>query len=126
MIKILNSSGNAAIHAGRMLNGSYLTTDERKMWTAAMPDFKKSLEILISLPFNVTPGALRIWNYNRSTLDSVKGLKEIEIELNGKTVYQGLVNRGAGNAFTDYSTLIPFVQGIKIPPPALLAQSLKV
>jgi len=31
-----------------MLNGSYFTTDERKMWTAGMPDFRKALEIEIT------------------------------------------------------------------------------
>jgi len=27
-------------------------------------------------------GSLRIWNYNKSTLDSTKGLKDIEVEFN--------------------------------------------
>lgn len=45
MLKILNSSGNALMHAHWMLSGCYTTTDEWKMWTAAMPDFWKALEI---------------------------------------------------------------------------------
>lgn len=67
-----------------MVNGIYLTTDERNMWTASMPDFWKTLEIQISLPKTIDIGSLRIWNYNKSTIDSAKGVKEIEVEFNEK------------------------------------------
>lgn len=67
-----------------MLNGVYLTTDERNMWTTGLPDFWKVLEIQITFPKTIEIGCLRIWNYNKSTLDSTKGIKEIEVEFEGK------------------------------------------
>ena len=40
---------------------------------------------------------MKIWNYNKGLLDSIKGIKEIEILYNSEIVYDGLINRGSGN-----------------------------
>lgn len=53
------------------------------MWTTAM-DYKKALEIQIILPKQIELGSIWIWNYNKSTLESIKGMKDIEVDFNSK------------------------------------------
>ena len=85
------------------------------MWTAQMPDYRKTLEMHVTPPSNDL-AALRLWNYNKSVLESVKGVKEMEVEYRGRIVWSGIVNRGAGNQYTDYSTVIKMIDSVTIPP----------
>ena len=51
------------------------------MWTGSIPEPPSCLEIGIKLPKSNSNKitAIKIWNYNKSLLDSVKGVKEVEI-----------------------------------------------
>lgn len=44
-----------------------------------MPDPPKCLEIGIHAKSEKGLGALKIWNYNKSLVESAKGIKEVEI-----------------------------------------------
>ena len=57
------------------------------MWLFNMPMPPKCAEILIKLNTKDGIGAIRIWNYNRSLLESVKGVKELEIIKDGESVW---------------------------------------
>jgi hypothetical protein len=50
------------------------------MWLCAMPCPPNCLELIIYSREDI--GSIRLWNYNKSLLDSVKGLKEVEVLLN--------------------------------------------
>lgn len=58
-----------------------------------MPLPPACLEISLTLP-SVEIGALRLWNYNKSMLDSYKGVKEIELIINEERVWAGVLKRG--------------------------------
>ena len=52
------------------------------MWISSMPDPPDCLEIGIRIDISKQIGSLILWNYNKSLIESVKGIKEIEILLN--------------------------------------------
>lgn len=58
-----------------IISGHRYTTHEDDMWTCDMPEPPLTPEILIMLPDLVKISAIRIWNYNRSVKDSIKGIK---------------------------------------------------
>ena len=47
------------------------------MWLGTMPEPPKCLEIGIRFKSPLGLGALKIWNYNKSLIDSIKGIKEL-------------------------------------------------
>lgn len=63
----------------RICDGVYDTIDAEHMWQGTMPDPPKCMEIGIKFKSTKGIGAIRIWNYNKSLIDSVKGIKEVEI-----------------------------------------------
>ena len=94
---------------GRLTNGAMYTTDENKCGVAYLPLPPKSLELVYYLPKDKRQdlGGIAIWNYNKNSSDSVKGVKKAEIELEGKILWSGIINRGQGNNGENYSTEIP-------------------
>lgn len=87
------------------------------MWFSSIPRAPNQLEIEVNCRQVI--GAIRIWNYNKSLLESNKGVKEAEVEIKGTRVWLGEVRRGAGNEVEDYSTLVVvgLEPGVQIPPP---------
>ena len=76
------------------------------MWYCSMPDPPECLEIGISIPNEKCLNYILIWNYNKSLLDSTKGIKELEILLNGNVIWYGIIIKGTGNDREDYCTKI--------------------
>ena len=52
------------------------------------------MEIVISVESVFGVGGLKIYNYNKSLLESIKGIKEMEIILDNTLVWDGLLNKG--------------------------------
>ncbi len=83
-----------------------------------MPLPPACLEICITLP-HTEVGAFRVWNYNKSMLDSYKGVKEVEIVINEERVWTGVLKRGGVPADSyDHCTEIPLrgLTSVLIPP----------
>jgi len=52
-----------------------------------MPEAPQCLELGTKfISYNKTLKIIKIWNYNKSIIESVKGIKEIELILNGKII----------------------------------------
>jgi hypothetical protein len=49
------------------------------MWTGSMPASPECLEIEIKLKKITDIGGIKIWNYNKSLIETTKGIKELEI-----------------------------------------------
>jgi protein JBTS26 len=60
-------------------------------------------------------GGLRVWNYNKGLIDSVKGVKECEVLVNGKLIWSGHMKKGNGSETDDYSTKIPLIEKFQFP-----------
>ena len=105
-ISIKNTSFQNAKAIKNMINGVYKTIDEENMWFAYMPEPPSCLEICILIKNDITIGGLLIWNYNKSLIESIKGIKEIEILLNNELKWAGVIKRGVGNETDDYQEAI--------------------
>lgn len=64
------------------------------MWIGYLPIYPKHLEIVINYHKDTQIGGLKLWNYNKSIIDSTKGLKEIKISINDNQVWEGIVKSG--------------------------------
>lgn len=76
------------------------------MFLTVMPDHPKCLELGIVFKSADRLATLRIWNYNKSLLDSVCGAQEIELMLDGSFVWSGVIKRAPGNEYENYVTEI--------------------
>ena len=57
-------------------------------------------------------GGLRIWNYNKSAEDSIKGVKNVDVLLNGRIYWSGEIRKARGDLYRDYVTDIKLVPEI--------------
>ena len=62
--------------------------------------FRRDFEIELEIPEKI--GAAKIWNYNKSEIDSQKETDWIELYINGKEAWQGLVQKGSYNELENY------------------------
>ena len=98
-----------------IINQQVYTTDEQNMWVCTLPPPPKCAEIGLNLDGQKGIGALRIWNYNKSLIESTKGIKELEIMLNNQLVWSGMIQKGPGNENEEYVTEIKFISTISLP-----------
>lgn len=108
-LQIKNTGHGVLSNPSKLIDGEKYTEEEKHMWLGPMPQPPGNLEILITLPSTENVAGMRLWNYNKSLLDSVKGVREIEVWKDGKLVWEGTVTRGCGNPYDDYFTDIPLV-----------------
>jgi hypothetical protein len=109
-IKIRNASSGPQISSTKLIDGEKQTCDEKHMWLCTMPAPPACLELCIYIPLTNEQnkekredvGSIKMWNYNKSLLDSVKGFKEVEVLFNEKLIWKGIVKKGTGNALSDF------------------------
>ena len=106
------ASGKGVEH---LINENIYTVNDADMWICSMPPPPKCAEIGITLQGNRGIGALRIWNYNKSLIESTKGIKECELILNQQLIWSGTIQRGPGNENEEYVTEIKIIPDIKLP-----------
>lgn len=104
----------------RLIDGVNITMDEEHMWSCDYVDIEMlTLCVHFTQPQNIT--SLRIWNFNKSTEDTYKGVKLITVQLDGRMISPRggyLVRKAPGNCHFDYA------QEIKLIGPPLWTQSL--
>ncbi len=66
------------------------------MWIGYLPMHPKNLEIALDFDLYADIGGLKIWNYNKSSVDCTKGIKEAQILIDNNEVWKGNVNSGRG------------------------------
>lgn len=71
-----NLGNGPKIPLSRLIDGFKLTNDEKHMWIGYLPVHPKHLEIVIDFDKQTEIGGLKIWNYNKSSIDCTKGIKE--------------------------------------------------
>ena len=99
----------------KLVNGKIYINDEKLMWIAYLPLPPKFVELVFTLPDDFsTLGGLSVWNYNKSSLDSVKGVRGAEVLLNGNMIWSGTIKRGMGRINEDYSTEIPLCNSVEV------------
>ena len=112
---VIKNANKILCGTDRLINSTFLTCDDKYMWICSLPDYKRTLEIYLYYDKSTKLGAIRFWNYNKNILDSVKGIKEVEIITDGQNSWSGMINRGQGSDTIDYSTVVTLIPGVKIP-----------
>eukprot|EP00347_Sterkiella_histriomuscorum_P022411 403338590 len=103
------------IPIARLCDGFKLTNEEKHMWIGYLPLHPQQLELVLQIDKNQEIGGLKIWNYNKSALDCTKGIKQLQILINGETVWEGIIESGKGSTTTEYATFIELKEGINLP-----------
>ncbi|XP_069695686.1 katanin-interacting protein-like [Periplaneta americana] len=78
-----------------LLDGVNRTHDDMHLWLAP---FTKGANHYIYLIFKhkVQVAMIRIWNYNKSRIHSYRGARDVEITLDGVTIFRGEIARACG------------------------------
>lgn len=76
----------------------------------------KGLEVNIYYPSKVKLGAIRFGNSDKTALDNMKGIKEIEVLVNGETKWGGILQRSESRDSSDYSVVVKLDPYSIVPP----------
>lgn len=101
-----------------LINGKSLTKDAVNMWLGSMPDPPKTINIEIIYDDDIILGGIKVFNYNKSLIDSVKGVKDLEVlcRQNGKVISKIVeIKKGTGFEIEDYGTEITIIDNFKFP-----------
>lgn len=80
----------------KLVDGVYLTTDEKHFWLAPFsPD--KPARVRVDTGRRVTLSLIRIWNYNRDRVHSARGVREFAIRIDGVMMFFGELRRASGH-----------------------------
>ena len=96
-INVLPEYGSDTRTIDNLLDGiNYTCNDINHAWlapfTAGQPHF-----IFIDFEFEITLGMIRIWNYNKSRIHSERGVRYLEIALDGAFIFKGEIKKAPGS-----------------------------
>ncbi|XP_078096139.1 katanin-interacting protein [Mustelus asterias] len=94
-INILPAYGKDPRVISNLIDGVNRTQDDMHLWLAP---FTPGRFHLIYIDF-VNPchlAMIRIWNYNKSRIHSFRGIKDVEMSLNGKLIFRGEIAKASG------------------------------
>jgi hypothetical protein len=97
----------------KLLDGTNATRDSNHMWLSAwQPETGRPHTLTVSLTEKRTVCALRVWNYNKSEDDALRGVRRVDIRLDGQMLSPpgGVELRKApGRALFDHAQVLPLV-----------------
>ncbi|XP_062848566.1 katanin-interacting protein isoform X2 [Trichomycterus rosablanca] len=76
-------------------DGVQRTQDDSHMWQAPFTP-GKSCEIRLDLGEKRRLAMIRVWNYNKSRIYSVRGVKDVEMLLDGRKIFRGEIAKASG------------------------------
>lgn len=95
-INVLEGYGSDPRVVTNLIDGDYFTKDDFRMWltpfTAGSNHF-----IYITFKSYSKIAMIRIWNYNKSRIHSVRGAKDVEVSLDNTVIFQGEIAKASGN-----------------------------
>ncbi|CAF0808236.1 unnamed protein product [Adineta ricciae] len=95
-INILPEYGSDPRVVSNLIDGVNKTRDDIHMWLAPYTDGRNHF-IYITFEHRVHIALIRIWNYNKSRIHSARGAKDVEISLDGHTIFTGEISQACGN-----------------------------
>ncbi|GJQ72137.1 hypothetical protein Trydic_g3231 [Trypoxylus dichotomus] len=94
-VNILPECNNDPRVVTNLLNGVNRTQDDVHLWLAPYTAGHKHI-ILIEFYQITTLAMLRIWNYNKSRIHSYRGVREVQITLDGMPIFIGEIKKACG------------------------------
>ncbi|KAK7919767.1 hypothetical protein WMY93_011051 [Mugilogobius chulae] len=94
-INILPAYGKDPRVVTNLLDGVNRTQDDMHLWLAPFtPGRNHTIFLEFGAPFHVA--MIRVWNYNKSRIHSFRGVKEIEMLLDGICIFRGEIAKASG------------------------------
>ncbi|CAF3729736.1 unnamed protein product [Rotaria sp. Silwood1] len=95
-INVLPEYGNDPRVVTNLIDGVNKTRDDIHMWLAPFTPGENHL-IYITFEQPTKIAMIRIWNYNKNRIHSVRGAKDVEISLDGFMIFKGEISQACGN-----------------------------
>jgi hypothetical protein len=81
----------------KLVDGYYLTSDDMHSWLAPLNQNNPN-RVRIDLGQKTTISLIRIWNYNKNRVHTVRGVKEFCIKLDGMLMFFGVLAKASGDS----------------------------
>ncbi|XP_072568730.1 katanin-interacting protein isoform X3 [Paramormyrops kingsleyae] len=94
-INILPAYGKDPRVVANLVDGVNRTQDDMHLWLAPFTPGRLHL-IYVDFHSPCQVAMIRIWNYNKSRIHSFRGVKEMEMLLDGKCIFRGEIAKGSG------------------------------
>lgn len=94
-INILPAYGKDPRVVSNLIDGVNRTQDDMHLWLAP---FTPGCSHTVFLDFGASHqvAMIRVWNYNKSRIHSFRGVKEVEMMLDGRCIFRGEIAKAAG------------------------------
>lgn len=94
-INILPAYGKDPRVVTNLIDGANRTQDDMHLWLAPFtPGRSHTIFLDFGAPYHVA--MIRVWNYNKSRIHSFRGVKEVEMLLDGRCIFRGEIAKAAG------------------------------
>ncbi|XP_035468366.2 katanin-interacting protein isoform X3 [Scophthalmus maximus] len=95
-INILPAYGKDPRVVTNLIDGINRTQDDMHLWLAPFtPGRNHTIFLDFGAPSQVA--MIRVWNYNKSRIHSFRGVKEVEMLLDGRCIFRGEIAKASGN-----------------------------
>uniref|UniRef100_A0A8C4DET0 KATNIP domain-containing protein n=1 Tax=Dicentrarchus labrax TaxID=13489 RepID=A0A8C4DET0_DICLA len=94
-INILPAYGKDPRVVTNLIDGVNRTQDDMHLWLAPFtPGRSHTIFLDFGGPYQVA--MIRVWNYNKSRIHSFRGVKEVEMLLDGRCIFRGEIAKASG------------------------------
>lgn len=94
-INVLPAYGKDPRVVTNLIDGVNRTQDDMHLWLAPFtPGRNHTVFLDFGAPFHVA--MIRVWNYNKSRIHSFRGVKEVEMLLDGICIFRGEIAKASG------------------------------
>lgn len=94
-INILPAYGKDPRVVTNLIDGANRTQDDMHLWLAPFtPGRSHTIFLDFGAPYQVA--MIRVWNYNKSRIHSFRGVKEVEMLLDGRCIFRGEIAKASG------------------------------
>lgn len=94
-INVLPAYGKDPRVVANLIDGINRTQDDMHLWLAPFtPGCSHTVFLDFGAPHQVA--MIRVWNYNKSRIHSFRGVKEVEMVLDGRCIFRGEIAKAAG------------------------------
>ena len=94
-INVLPEYGHDVRVVSNLFDGVLRTCDDAHLWLAPFTP-GRSNHVFVDLGSVRTIGMVRVWNYNKSRIHSFRGVRMLEMFLDGQPIFRGEVNKAPG------------------------------
>ncbi|XP_054605101.1 katanin-interacting protein isoform X3 [Nothobranchius furzeri] len=94
-INILSAYGKDPRVVTNLIDGVNRTQDDMHLWLAPFtPNCNHAIFLDFGAPQQIA--MIRVWNYNKSRIHSFRGVKEVEMMLDGRCIFRGEIAKASG------------------------------